>query len=1217
MARLSHQTRVDQENAASIAWLRPVPLRVFLLGSAVSVSLALSSPVLAGGLSSTALPTGGSVTSGSATISQSGSNLKINQTSSDVIINWQTFNIGSQASVNFLQPNAQSIALNRVLSSDASTILGKLSANGQVILINPNGVVFGGGAEVNVGGLVASVLDIKDSDFLSGNMAFSRNGATGTITNQGALTAADGGYVALLAPQIANQGVITARLGTVALASGDAVTLSFNGMGNIGLKVDAATVQSQINQGGLIIAPNGQVLMTAKAANALLGGTINDGGAIEANSVTSNGGEITLDASGPITVAGGTLDASGATGGGSITIGGWQTASVSVDQASSLNASATSNGNGGSISVIGGDAKVQGTLTAQGGVSGGNGGTIETSGHTLEIGGAVVSTRAAQGKTGTWLLDPSDFTIAASGGDISGSDLSTALNSNNVTILSSQGTVNTNGNGDITVNDAVSWSSPTTLTLSAQRNVAVNAAISNSSIANVVLQADNTATGTGTVTFGVGGGVSTGGQVSIYYNPTSYAAPTDYSGKVGGGASLTAYMLVNNVLGLQNISTNENGTYALNQDIDASATAGWNNGAGFTPISSFSGLLDGQNYTISGLTINSSTGSNVGLIGTNNGTIENLTLSGGSVTSNASNVGALAGTNNGTVSNVSSSINVTGGTKGTQWVAGLVADNYGSVLDSSTSGTVSGGTSTWERVGGVVATNELGATVNSTSSATVTGGRSGWNDVGGVVATNYGSVGDLSSTGTVISDGGSGSYNIGGVVGINWGTIGSSTSSATLVDRTGASGWFGLVAGTNEGSIEGVIVTGSIFGTNNGGSVVIGLVAGTNSGTIDSSAAYGSVTGGNFTSTGFPSQTLGLLVGSNGGTITNSTAIGTVTGGDNINSQTLGLLSGSNSGTITNSTAGGAVTGGNNASFQNMGLLVGQNGGTISGGAVNGTVNAGDSAFQNVGALVGQNNGTITGSIAAGLSRMTGALRRGGTPHRTHPGQVAAVPHIGKADQQHGKKHRQVRHRGQGQLPCVAHHRRTLHRLRGRAGRPGFQLAIFLHQRSAVGGPLGGRRRSHGRAQPLQLGRLAENHGPREEKGNFHFKNQKHQRDHVKPEIELHETRSHRLLAAFVRLKFLGRGEPCPQKPPHQQRNQREQNPYRQKEREISDDRRWGHGMERGSSADGRMATILGHATIIATRAGADRRLRPVADRPRLRRPAETRTTPPGFGEAR
>ena len=115
-----------------------------------------------------ALPVDGVVVGGSGAISQNAKTLTVNQATPKLAVNWQRFNIAAGEAVNFVQPGRSAIALNRVLGAEASSIYGQLSANGQVFLVNSNGILFGRGAQVNVGGLVASTLDLSVSDFMDG-----------------------------------------------------------------------------------------------------------------------------------------------------------------------------------------------------------------------------------------------------------------------------------------------------------------------------------------------------------------------------------------------------------------------------------------------------------------------------------------------------------------------------------------------------------------------------------------------------------------------------------------------------------------------------------------------------------------------------------------------------------------------------------------------------------------------------------------------------------------------------------------------------------------------------------------------------------------------------------------------------------------------------------------------------------------------------------------
>ncbi len=238
--------------------------------------------MLAFGTNVHALPTGGAVSAGSATIASGSGKTTINQSSQNVAINWQSFNIGKTEAVQFVQPNSSSVALNRVLGPDASSILGNLTANGKVFLVNPNGILFAQGAQVNVAGLVASTGSISDANFMAGNYKFTGAGS-GTVVNRGSINA-DGGYVALLGASVSNEGVISARLGTVALAAGNAFTLDVAGDGLLNVVVNQGAVNALAQNGGLIQANGGQVLLTAQSAGSLLQSAVNNTGVIQAQS---------------------------------------------------------------------------------------------------------------------------------------------------------------------------------------------------------------------------------------------------------------------------------------------------------------------------------------------------------------------------------------------------------------------------------------------------------------------------------------------------------------------------------------------------------------------------------------------------------------------------------------------------------------------------------------------------------------------------------------------------------------------------------------------------------------------------------------------------------------------------------------------------------------------------------------------------------------------
>lgn len=269
----------------------------------------------------------------------------------------------------------------------------------------------------------------------------------------------------------------------MALAAGSAVSLDFSGRQLINVQVDAATLGALADNRQLIRADGGTVIMTAAARDALLSTVVNNTGVIEARTVQNQDGVIKL-------------------------LG----------------------------SFDGGTVNVSGTLDASA-PNGGNGGFVETSGAYVKVEeGSHITTRAPQGSSGTWLIDPPDYTIAASGGDITGATLSANLENGNISILSTQGTVSVDGNGDINVNDAITWSGAHTLTLTALGSVNVNAAITNTGSpagGGVTLRADAAAacvTGAsacGTVNFS-GAGHIVASVANLYYNPAG-----GYTGRYG------------------------------------------------------------------------------------------------------------------------------------------------------------------------------------------------------------------------------------------------------------------------------------------------------------------------------------------------------------------------------------------------------------------------------------------------------------------------------------------------------------------------------------------------------------------------------------------------------------------------------------------------------------------------------------------------------------
>jgi filamentous hemagglutinin family protein len=192
-------------------------------------------------------PEGGQVVGGNGSISQSGATTMINQSTQSMVIDWQSYNLNVDERVQYLQPNVSAISLNRILSNDGSIIAGQIDANGQVILVNPNGIFFTSTATLNVGGIIVSGLDIAATDFMNGNYIFNEVlGSEGKVVNSGTINAALGGSVTLLGKQVENDGLIVATLGSVNLAAGKQAVLTFDDGGLLGVRVTEHILQSEL-----------------------------------------------------------------------------------------------------------------------------------------------------------------------------------------------------------------------------------------------------------------------------------------------------------------------------------------------------------------------------------------------------------------------------------------------------------------------------------------------------------------------------------------------------------------------------------------------------------------------------------------------------------------------------------------------------------------------------------------------------------------------------------------------------------------------------------------------------------------------------------------------------------------------------------------------------------------------------------------------------------
>ena len=672
-----------------------------------------------------------------------------------------------------------------------------------------------------------------------------------------------------------------------------------------------------------------------------------------------------------IQLAGATIDASGDAGSGHVLIGGDTggghpssaaanielaklesfgiptATSVSVDAASVINTSATGSGNGGKV-VLWSDQQTTfaGTILARGGAAGGDGGFLETSSHQMLAYTGTVDLRAPLGKVGTLLLDPADFYInpdtrapeVPPGASVMTElQIERQLALGNVTITTSTTTNPSGQNGDIFVYSNINWSTNSTLTLSAYRDINIEPGVTISNFTategplatgNLVLRADNTGIGIGTVTFVPSVGFDSGpnygtidfsgsnGTVSIFYNPAgndntkvnaaSYTTPTDFSGNVTGG-KLAAYMLVNTVFDLQNVQNNLTGTYALGRNIDASATASWNGGAGFLPIGIVNTILVGQciefqacyhggapwsaSLTAAQL---KSLGSEASLdadqtsqfvirLGATTMTFstpgdpvtERLPQFNGGFHSDPCN--ACANTTLGTFSIPKNATSATiSGTFGNSQASSSAGVDIllASLGPSGFSGTFNGLGHTIDGLAlksngpslGLFALIGAGGIVKNLDLSNVTiAGTGGGQQIGALAGRNDGIVSNVSAAGTI--SGGGALAAIGGLIGYNTGTIQSSLAGVTV---TGALGDAGGLVGSNYGTIRAAYATGAVTGS---AQANIGGLVGYNNGSATQTYATGLVTGASTSSTG-------ALVGWNegGGNVTQSYWDATIAG---------------------------------------------------------------------------------------------------------------------------------------------------------------------------------------------------------------------------------------------------------------------------------------------------------------------------------------------------
>ena len=389
----------------------------------------------------TQLPTGAVVSAGQVSISSTtnanSASMQILQSTPQAVVNWNTFNVGANAQVNIQQPNAQSAILNKVSDSNPSKIYGEIKSNGQVYISNANGVYFSPSSSVEVGGLVATTQTISDADFLAGNLTFNRGSSSAKVVNKGSLKANLGGYIALLAPEVINEGFVIAKMGSVAMASGDAITLNFNKNGSLlGVVTTQSSINTLVENKKAIIAPGGLIILSAAAAQSIQSSVVKVSGSLIATSMVSEGGKIILQGSDVSVASTAKIMANGSAAGGSISVNAAQT--LNIQPGAALSASAISSGNGGTVVLSAGNSlNVGGNISAQGGAVAGNGGSVQmTSNGTLSIDSALTVNAGAPNKTGSsgsWTINVPTLNI----GSATAAAISSALNTTNVNLNAS------------------------------------------------------------------------------------------------------------------------------------------------------------------------------------------------------------------------------------------------------------------------------------------------------------------------------------------------------------------------------------------------------------------------------------------------------------------------------------------------------------------------------------------------------------------------------------------------------------------------------------------------------------------------------------------------------------------------------------------------------------------------------------------------------------
>ncbi len=889
----------------------------------IALLLGMSSPLYAAPALN-ALPEGETVISGRAGMNRLIANrLVVNQYTDKLIAHWDSFDIGANAQVIFKQPDAGSIVLNRVSSGSASQIFGRLDANGQVFIINPAGITFGASAQVNSAALLASSMNIKDSDFLNGTLLFERNNAQGRISNAGSLNAASGNVV-LLAPSILNSGNIRAVQANIFLVNAERARI----VDSNATVLQAPAIASLIRQTGALTANSlesgqGKILLLANQHSAAgkleLRGSMDaqhawvKGYDIQLTGNTSLSGNVSLEASHHLInqrvlsfnrdastqprllnlsyAVDGLLFSTGARI--DIPDGSTQLLRINGNYYSVINNLTQLDAMNSNASTLAGRYVLGSTVNASASVNWNAGSGFNPIGTTQSpfrgvldgFGHSILNLnikRPAQDRVGLF--------AALNGAQIS------RLALVNMAI---QGNNDVGGLAGFMRNSTVS-------NVSVQGVISGNARVGG--LAGYGLSSNyryiDTAGRVNGVTSRLGGmlGYNSGGQIQ-YANSRSEV--------VGGGSAS-----IGGLVGYNDAA-----------DISFSTSSATVSRTGILVGIADSGMGGLVGYHASGIILDSQSSASVtglgpvgGLVGYNNGIIDggqssaSLRYAGTSNFVSRRGMGGLVGVNDGTVTRSQASAQF----NGAPFVGGLVGASWGSIDNSSVA---------W-------------------ADQTITPG-----GVGGLVADNYGLVQNSQVSGNLLGN----SY-IGGLVNYNSGTIRDSSVNASITSlRVGAGGLVGL----NSGSIVNATAYGSVQGVSDvGGAIGRSFAYGNTDHTVNNVQVFNSVSG--------TDSNIGGFIGLNNGVvfINNSSASGAVSGRTNV-----GGFVGQNridtiDGTPLQSNITGAVASGNVSGQNNVGGFAGINAGQIENAHASGDVTG--SGGVGAAAFVWQNSGSIRNSDASG-----------------------------------------------------------------------------------------------------------------------------------------------------------------------------------------------------------------------------------------------------------